>query len=237
MTYIFIGLIFVSAVGAVVVNIDGSNLTPLSWFNSNKTIWDAKGNASYPVNVNNNTQVINFGAAVNSTMDRNASNMTYTLPLPNSSIPLSALNETIISFARVYNSSNSIPLQNLVFTKLILNTKSFDTLNNFNTTTSNFTAPKTGYYRIHYTVLYLNTVSNTIYLVTIYKNGVSYSSFKSYSNANGQQIEVGNYDVVPLNVGDTIEIYVYSSSGDNNVIIYSSTGDGTYISFEYIRSL
>lgn len=59
---------------AVVVNIDGSGLTPLEWFQSNKTIWDAK-----PTNATVNPQ------------NMNASNLTSGVA-PDSTLPLSALN-------------------------------------------------------------------------------------------------------------------------------------------------
>lgn len=90
-TIILAVLILSGAVGAVVVNIDGSNLTPVSWFNSNKTIWDAKGNASYPVNLSNSSQVTNV--------------------LPNASIPLSSLNRSDVNVYSANESNISVAKQ------------------------------------------------------------------------------------------------------------------------------
>ena len=86
-------LLTIGVASAIVVNIDGSGLTPLSWFNSNKTVWDAKGNASYPLDISNATGIA-----------------------PNSTLPLSAMNQSAtwvqgIGVTKESNNTYTVPAQ------------------------------------------------------------------------------------------------------------------------------
>jgi hypothetical protein len=128
---------------------------------------------------------------------------------------------------RVYLGSNQ-NITNSTYTKLQLNTESFDTANCFdNTTNYRFTPTVAGYYHISLKIAtdYSSAYGNN-WFAHIYKNGTSVNQNGQYSAAvnYGPMIEVT--DLVYLNGStDYIEGYVWTSGGTS---VYLDGGSQTY---------
>ena len=106
--------------------------------------------------------------------------------------------------------SGTQSIANATFTKAPLNTETFDTNSNFDSTTNyRFTPTVAGYYQI-------NTINgvlvNGIVYNAIYKNGSPYYQF------GGSNIAVQGSALVYLNGStDYIELYLYSTSATGTV--------------------
>ena len=121
-----------------------------------------------------------------------------TVKLPNSIVP---------AFS-AYNSANQT-ISSGVFTKMILNTKEFDTNNNFdNTTNYRFTPTVAGYYQVNH---YLDSTASTSTTSThtyIYKNGVQFK--QGVYIAGGALTRISCSSLIYLNgTTDYIEFYAY----------------------------
>lgn len=106
-------------------------------------------------------------------------------------------------------SSQSIP--NTTWTKVQLNSETYDTGNNFDSTTNyRFTAPVAGSYFVKGRTTYGGALFAS--LAAIYVNGVSYevvaSDNRSYTD-NMAQVT----DVIELNAGDYVELYTWQNYG------------------------
>lgn len=118
--------------------------------------------------------------------------------------------------ARAYLSANQT-ITTDTWTKINLDTETYDVGNNFNTTLKKFVAPVPGYYLILGTILWQNTVISKNYYASIYINGNSIAEFleSSYSYYLKGVIS----DICHLNKNDYVELYGRHSSGvDKNVL-------------------
>jgi len=124
------------------------------------------------------------------------------------------------SKARIYRSTaQSIP--DSTETKIQFNVENYDINNEFdNVTNYRFTAKTNGYYLIVIQSGIQNATADKIVLVYIYKNGVSYTANQVTTNAISVP-RIFLVDVIPLNIGDYIEGYIYHNFGSNQ---NSSTG-------------
>jgi hypothetical protein len=109
-----------------------------------------------------------------------------------------------------YRSSNQTLTQN-TYVKIQLNTESFDTNNNFDSTTNyRFTPTVAGYYQLS-AQMQLNTSSGVLF-IAIYKNGLQFQ-------ASGLSATLGAGSLVSINSlvsangsTDYFEIFVYSDN-------------------------
>ena len=108
---------------------------------------------------------------------------------------------------RVYNNSVTQTLTANTWTKIILPTKEFDVLNEFNTTNSRFTAQTEGYYHVDGSIYYPNGGASFNGFLIIYVNGVNHSSSVDISSYPNPRVS----DLVYLHVGDYVELWGYCS--------------------------
>ncbi|WP_186991940.1 beta strand repeat-containing protein [Constantimarinum furrinae] len=129
-----------------------------------------------------------------------------------------------LSRVRVTLSSNqSIPLS--TWQKLPFDIESFDSNNEFDTSTNAFTATTAGYYQVNARMRVTSSVVNKI---AIYVNGSPYSIASNGTNAE-RSIYVES--LLSLNASDTVEIYAHNSSPFGTVTI-NVVGQEPYFQFE-----
>jgi hypothetical protein len=91
---------------------------------------------------------------------------------------------------------------------ILLNAKTFDTNNEFNTATSSFTAKSAGYYKIYCA---LNCTGGTHTYCTAYikvnNTTTAYGQTASFPSDNRATVE----DIVHLNAGDTVAFGMYAN--------------------------
>lgn len=112
-----------------------------------------------------------------------------------------------------YNSNTQTPTVN-TWTKLQLNTETFDTNNNFDSTTNyRFTPTVAGYYQINGSLATTITASTGFLLTAIRKNGseVAYGSICPYNNVTGASSSVAVTTYLNGST-DYVEFYFYEAS-------------------------
>jgi hypothetical protein len=133
-----------------------------------------------------------------------------TLPTANGTVLTSASSQvTGPAFSAYANTTTSI--SNTTWTKLTINSITFDTNSNYNTTLYRFLPTVAGYYQIN-GMAQLNSTS-VAYAIAIWKNGsqVSQGSGVGVSGLNGTANTSG---VFYLNGStDYVELYIYQTSG------------------------
>ena len=103
-------------------------------------------------------------------------------------------------------------LSNAVATKVLFNTKEFDTNTNYDTATSRFTPTVAGYYQV------ISSINTTAYIsvnsrLTIYKNGNEIKTGTQFGNS-GNSAGVSVSALIYMNGStDYLEIYAYHASG------------------------
>ncbi|HRT84647.1 MAG TPA: hypothetical protein P5523_08420, partial [Bacteroidales bacterium] len=111
--------------------------------------------------------------------------------------------------------SQSIP--NSSWTKVQLNSETFDVGSNFdNTTNYRFTAPITGYYQVNASTQWVDPTGSDFY-TKIYKNGSGIATAASH-NITANILTQSLSDIVQLDAGGYVELYVYQGSGGNKSI-------------------
>jgi hypothetical protein len=136
----------------------------------------------------------------------------------------------------VYCSTNQT-ITTATYTKIALNTKEFDTNNNFdNATNYRFTPTVAGYYLISGCV-YFN-IAPTVFTngsLHIYKNGSSFKFVNLDVNSTDGHFGSTVTSIVYLNgTTDYIELYVYQGIGSSQNL--SGGGSNTYLSGSMVRS-
>jgi len=128
--------------------------------------------------------------------------------------------------AKAYLSADQDNLVDGTWTKVLLDTESYDIGSDFDVAGSSFTADTTGYYHISAQVEFENTdlVADKRYSIQARKNAGDI--FHAYSHASSVNVLTANgSDIVYLEVNDTVTLWGRSDSGDNAVDINS--GDAT----------
>lgn len=124
-------------------------------------------------------------------------------------VNLSSLNPSL-SLARIIMAANQT-YTTAGWQKINYDTVDFDLNANFNTTTDQFIAPVTGYYRVNASWRSSATsISTSSFGIGIYANGTLVRA-KSYNHTGTGQIIRSINNIVELNAGDTIEIYINPS--------------------------
>ena len=95
-----------------------------------------------------------------------------------------------------------------------IDTESFDTRGEFDTTTYRFTAIKDGYYYVYAQIYYQSVIDDQTIQVYIYKNGASIATGRTAlgGTSGAKNIVVNVTDLVKLNKDDYIEIWGNSPS-------------------------
>jgi len=109
------------------------------------------------------------------------------------------------------------------FTKVTFDTETFDTNNNF--ASSTFTPTVAGYYQFNANVLFNTITSGQVVIIAIYKNGAAYTRGSGgYLNNTSGDIELTVSALIYANGStDYFDIYVYQNSGGNRDIYNSDT--------------
>lgn len=118
------------------------------------------------------------------------------------------------SKARAYLSAQQT-IPNTTWTKVNLDTESFDEQNEF--ANYKFTASKSGAYLLIGKVVYWyqDVSAQKMYAAQIYKNGSGFSDMWMQSAISSKAILVLVADVARLNAGDYIELYAYHETGSS----------------------
>jgi hypothetical protein len=128
--------------------------------------------------------------------------------------------------------SVSQTLTNSVYTKIQLNTETFDTNNNFDSTTNyRFTPTVAGYYQINANV-FMSADSYTGYVISsIYKNGSAYKYSIAYYNPTYGNGGAPISDVIYFNGStDYIEYYVRQTNNGSAGLGFNGGSAYTYMS-------
>jgi len=118
---------------------------------------------------------------------------------------------------RVYRGTDQTISSN-VFTKVQLNTESWDTNNNFDPTTNfRFTPTVAGYYQINaLAYVYNNGGNNGNYMLSIYKNGSQYATWMAL-NDTGYQLALSAL-VYFDGSSDYVELYARQTGSGNGTV-------------------
>ncbi len=108
--------------------------------------------------------------------------------------------------------TGTIAVANNTYTKIAYNRVYSNIGGNFNVSTGTFTAPSNGIYQFNASALYINSVDAAKNRISLYKNDAAFvSNFSFFSGVLGDGISISS--VLDLNAGDTVDVYVYQSSG------------------------
>lgn len=134
---------------------------------------------------------------------------------------------TEVSRVRAYlGTAQDIPSG--VWTKVNLDVKHFDTLDEYdNVTNYRFTATKAGYYLVIAAARFNVGVDQKIYAVRIYRNGAAGGAYDSRSSSGTGTVTPRGIDVINLAIDDYIELWVYHNVGADSALVTGSTG--TYL--------
>jgi hypothetical protein len=118
------------------------------------------------------------------------------------------------SKARAYLSAQQT-IPNTTWTKVNLDTESFDEQNEF--ASYKFTASKAGAYLLIGKIVYwyADVSAQKMYAAQLYKNGSGFSDMWMQSAISGKALIVLVTDVAKLNASDYIELYAYHETGSN----------------------
>ena len=137
---------------------------------------------------------------------------------------------------RAYNTTNTL-VNNGTTIKVPLSAKTFDTNNNFDSSTNyRFTPTIAGYYQVNYSVQYNAGAASGTVVGYLYKNGAVYSySLGYYWTSAGNGFSVAS-DIVYLNGStDYLELYTGNFTG-TNLNLNAASGGACYLSGALIRS-
>jgi hypothetical protein len=120
------------------------------------------------------------------------------------------------SRARAYMSGNQT-IGDSAWTKVKLDTESYDGDSEFNTGTYRFTATTTGYYQVNATLKWESPAATVQYAIAIYKDNAVYSQNNAVS-VNTAVFSQSISDVVYLAAGSYVELFAIQTTGGNDVI-------------------
>jgi hypothetical protein len=133
-----------------------------------------------------------------------------------------------------YSGANQTGLTSGVFVKVALNTETFDTNNNFDSTTNyRFTPTVAGYYQFNAIVNITGSLTN--YQLSIYKNGAIALSPTFIAFATGQILLNGSGLLYCNGTTDYIELYVFASTSSGTWAINSGFA-ATLLSGSLVRA-
>lgn len=116
--------------------------------------------------------------------------------------------------ARAYLSATQVDLVDNTYTKILLDTESYDVGSDF--ASNKFTAPVTGYYSVNALITFTSVVADKQHTGAIYINGTLNRYFYFHSS-NASNISGAFSDVIYLTAADYVELYGRHISGVNTV--------------------
>lgn len=125
--------------------------------------------------------------------------------------------------ARAYLATDQLNLA-ANFSKVTLDTESYDINNNFdNATNYRYTAPLTGYYAVSASIRFASLTDQQRAGICIYKNGVIWNL--TTVNQSGTAITSATFnDILALTATDYLELFVYNDTGGTTVDIEGGVG-------------
>lgn len=123
--------------------------------------------------------------------------------------------------ARAFRTTSAQQIPDNTWTKVQLNTETFDTNNFFDSTTNyRFTPTIAGYYIVTWNVTFVRqtVTANIVFQSAIYRNGTEYANDNEMSATTGTNpsIDRGLSDILYFNgTTDYIELYAYHNEGGN----------------------
>ena len=136
--------------------------------------------------------------------------------------------------------SSQQTISNNTLTKVTFDTETFDTNNNFDSTTNyRFTPTIAGYYQVNYSYSALSLTTARAYAITalIYKNGSSYTQFEhNITSAADQWGSILTALVYCNGSTDYIEAYIYQNNSPAGTINISGSSATTQFSASMVRS-
>jgi hypothetical protein len=135
---------------------------------------------------------------------------------------------------RAYRATSQQSFSQNTWTKVQLNAESFDTANNFDSTTNyRFTPTTAGYYQFNST-LFISKTGQSLTSAQLYKNGVGNSRLYEWTNTAAYS-QLNGSDIIYCNGStDYIEVYVYDSDPSARNVEPSQIS--TFFSGVWIRS-
>lgn len=130
--------------------------------------------------------------------------------LPAASIPQAALAAGVVGNGPSFQATNSSTqsLSSGVFTKALLNSESWDTNSNFDTTLYRFTPNAAGYYQFN-TYFYYGTASSYEMITILFKNGASLGAYLADTITPASRAVNGSRLAYMNGTTDYMEMYVY----------------------------
>lgn len=122
--------------------------------------------------------------------------------------PVSPSNNFIKNAFRAIRSSDQTGVTQESFTKVLFNSETYDTNDNYTPSNGRFVAPEKGLYHFDWSIY---SGSSTALLTAIYVNGSAYSR-GSWGSRSGVNLSTGSDDII-LNPGDYVEIFGFISGG------------------------
>jgi hypothetical protein len=115
-----------------------------------------------------------------------------------------------------------------VWTKLQANTKEFDTASCFNTSTYAFTPNVAGYYQVTSQVTLSTSVSYSLAITAIYKNGSQFKDGNDIRGVTGTTVRLINSALIYMNgTTDYLEIYA-RMDGTGTITSVCNSADGYF---------
>ena len=170
--------------------------------------------------------------SVTLTVPTTNNNQTATLPDATGTVMVSG---NMPAFSAYLASSQNITAS--TWTKITFNTKTFDTNNNFDSTTNyRFTPTVAGYYQINVIYAANSTATNPIYsAIAIYKNGAGALNY-AYQGTSAAFACPSISTIIYFNGStDYVEFYAYMSGGTGTLQAYGGSLY-TYVSGSMVRA-
>ena len=124
---------------------------------------------------------------------------------------------------RVSLATAQLNLTDATFTKVLLDTETYDVGGNFASNT--FTAPVDGYYSVHANVGYTQVIASKRYHAAVYKEAAIYSESHTSIGTDTSDLIVHHSDIIPLTATDTLELYARADVGANTVDLLTGAGN------------
>ena len=160
-----------------------------------------------------------------------ASNFTQTLPAADG---ITMVSGNMPAFRATKSSNQTI--SNNTTTKVTFDTETFDTNNNF--ASSTFTPTVAGYYQVNFSYSAASLTAGRVYafLGWIYKNGSAYTSFEQNITSAADQWG-GTYTALVYCNGstDNIEAYFYQNNGSAGTVNLQGSSSTTQFSAVLVR--
>jgi len=134
----------------------------------------------------------------------------------------------MMSKARAYRNANQSIAAD-TWTKIALNTETFDINSEFDTAVNyRFTAKEKGYYLVCGSLQYQNVAVDKPIHIGFYKNGALYSNVRGFTATVGEDMGISLSDIIYLAVGNYVELYTYHYMGVNKNVMPGQ--DTTFLS-------